>query len=94
MELHRTNARMIREDAKEWEFTCDKCSYLAIYTVHFPWRDCFVLKTIDYGDLQAIHLNDVLRCRKAGEPPNDDESWLTPELRKQIEDIIDKFDWE
>lgn len=96
MTVHHTKAIMITEDGKEWKFTCDECSYLALYTIDSPHRGATTLQQIDAGDPDAIHLNSYYQCNKvaARYRKKKKKSDLPSYLRKQIEDIIDKSEEE
>jgi hypothetical protein len=102
LKVHFTKTEKIeREDGAGWEFTCDECSYRARY-IHFPEHGKQTLEIIDIGDPTARHTNSANQENLAESLPNqasvptiieDEASWLTPELREQIDLILAKFEW-
>ena len=84
---------MVTEDAKEWKFTCDQCSYVALYFIDRPYRRATTSQVIDPGDPSVIHLDNKYRCDKKAarfRKKQKKKSKLPTHLRKQIDDIIDK----
>lgn len=103
LKVHYTiTERIEREDGAGWEFTCRECSYRARY-IHFPEHGKQTLEIIDIGDPTARHTNNAHKEYLAGNSESqgsvpgifdDEASWLTPELRQQIEAILGKFQWD
>jgi hypothetical protein len=92
--------RIQGQDGSGWEFSCKECSYRARY-IHFPEHGKQTLEIIDIGDPMARHTNGdhkdfpPQRNQSSSWVPNlieDEETWLTPDLRAQIEAVLSKFD--
>lgn len=103
LQVHYTITERIQgEGGSGWEFTCKECSYRARY-IHFADHGKQTLEIIDIGDPTARHTNNAHKEFRsndtvdAGLVPNiieDETSWLTPELRGQIESVLAKFVWD
>ena len=89
--IHHTEIFQIMGAAGEgWEFCCNDCGFRARYYL----SDCYQkvkLEIINLGDLYARHLSDSL-----ARPEDQDEyfegGWLTPEIRRTIQRIVEKLD--
>jgi hypothetical protein len=102
LQVHYTiTERIERENGSGWEFTCQQCSYRARY-IHFPEHGKQTLEIIDIGDPTARHTNNAHRefigedLQGQDNLPGileDEDSWLTPELREQIDAILGKLGW-
>ena len=75
-----------------WEIYCSECSYRArlIYYQGYPGSE---LEILDYGDLTVRHRNNHIQesdpwDEYALESSLEEENWLTPELRAQVEAIL------
>ena len=92
---HHTITRKIRsEQQNEWEFECPICGYRVRYIAPLH-SNSSQLEILHIGDAQARHLSDhVQRSGSAAGPTqvmdddHNDEAWLTPELRQQMEDLL------
>lgn len=94
--------RIISPGGSVWEFFCHDCGYQARY-IDMAQHGEQKLEILDVGDPAARHTNNSHELGRVGELGSrgaqerevaDEESWLTPELRKQIEDILAGFDWQ
>jgi hypothetical protein len=102
LQVHYTVTERIEgEKGSGWEFTCKECSYRARY-IHFPDHGRQTLEIIDIGDPTARHTNSAHQVYLDQSSQNgeyehnifeDESSWLTPEIREQIDAILAKFDW-
>ena len=70
------------QNQDSWEFSCPICGYRARYNAH-PRHHTQQLEILQVGDPQARHVSNHLQIRVA-----DDEAWLTPELRQQMEELL------
>ena len=73
-----------------WIFVCPTCGYKARYTTQTS-RNGPQLEILQNGDSHVRHASNHVQVRLA-----DDEAWLTPELRQQMEELlqdVDMGDW-
>lgn len=104
--IHRTITRKVRDGQQAgWEFECPICGYRARYIARFH-ASSPQLEILHIGDTQARHLSDQVQMKWTEHQPvrvmeideNDvDETWLTPQLRQQMEDLlkdVNMDDWE
>jgi hypothetical protein len=101
-QLHYSTASLIGSNNYEgWEFTCPLCAYHARYH-RLTERGEYSLEIIDAGETQVRHVS------AQGEPAGrsdwtipathpggdvDEEAWLTPHIRQQLDLILKKFDY-
>ena len=100
--IHLTVTHIVRDgEQEEWEFVCPICGYRAYYTPN-PKPGRQQLEVLVTGDPQARHTSNgtpqtPLQVQTTGFIEGDsDESWLTPELRQQWEELladVDIDDW-
>jgi len=81
--IHHTITNRSRDN---WEFECPTCGYRARYNPHLR-HQTQQLKILNVGDPQARHISNHVHVRVA-----DDEAWLTPELRQQMEELLKDVD--
>ena len=98
--LHKTETIPIDAQAgNEWELVCYECSFRARYSQDLN-HGANRLEILDIGDPQARHTGnqgsasmypqvDHGRVRRQRD---DDEAWLTPELRQKLSDILQGLD--
>lgn len=103
--IHHTITKRVRHGQQEgWEFECPICGYRARYTTRFQ-SGSPQLEILHIGDAQARHLSDQVQIKWNEARPvqvrdvedDDDETWLTPELRQQMEELlkdVNMGDWE
>jgi hypothetical protein len=85
---HRTQA----EGQDGWEFVCPICGYRARYRSKGSFGTQ-QLEILQIGDPQARHTsNHTSAGPLQTEMGNIDESWLTDEIRQQMEDLLDDVD--
>lgn len=99
---HTTTKKVASAGRVGWEFECPICGYRARYispSASGPQQ----LEILYIGDPQARHMSNQAQ----GQPvkawavavineDDDDEAWLTPELRQQMEELlkdVDMGDW-
>lgn len=98
--IHQTITSRINSDDREgWEFICEDCGYRACYTLDES-SGTNNLQIIDFGNLNARHVSSEINGKNLeatslvptpNETDLDEEYWLTPELRQQIEAILKDF---
>ncbi len=100
LSVHQTTAtKLENEHSSGWEFTCSECSYRARY-LHRHDFDEHTFEILNSGDPGARHTNTPI---DEPSPANwydtgnnldqeVDESWLTPEIRKKLEEIASALD--
>ncbi len=100
--IHHTITRKVHGAQQDgWEFECPICGYRARYITPLQ-SGTSQLEILHIGDAQARHLSDKVQTRWDEARPvqavdNDDEAWLTPELRQQMEALLEDVnmdDWE
>ena len=103
--IHQTVAKRLQAPGQNgWEFVCPTCGYQVRYVVH-NGSGASQLEILQIGDPQVRHAGNHISTRSFVPQPinpiedeNDgDETWLTPELRQQMENLltdIDMGDWE
>ena len=93
--IHHTITSKVRRGQQHgWEFECPICGYRALYIAQL--QACSPqLEILDIGDAQARHLSSQPQIGWGAARPvqvmdidDDDEAWLTPELRQQMEDLL------
>jgi hypothetical protein len=97
--IHRTVTHRIHEYG--WEFVCPTCGYRARFTSP-PTFGRQQLEILNIGDFQARHVSSDWPVRQTSSRPvrvveaemqdDDDEAWLTPELRQQMEELLADVD--
>src|SRR5512134_3719601 len=93
--LHHTITRKVRRGQLDgWEFECPICGYRALYIAQFQ-AGSPQLEILYIGDAQARHRSNQPQMSWGAARPvqvmdvdDDDEAWLTPELRQQMEDLL------
>ena len=98
--LHHTiTNRLQSSDQDVWEFVCPTCGYRAHYFV--PNGDSApYLKIISPGNPKARHTSNCSRSTSVQAQPHviekpveaDNEAWLTPQLRQQMEELLKAVD--
>jgi hypothetical protein len=98
LSIHQTATQRLQvATGHVWEFVCPTCGYRAHYTEDAEeGRQHF--KVVAQGDPQARHTNNPVPIEpfRLGPELYDDEPWLTPELRRQMEELlldVDMDDW-
>jgi hypothetical protein len=101
--VHYTRTKRVQaQNGSGWEFSCRQCSYRVRY-IQLNEHDKRTLEIIDIGDPTARHTNNILKGFVASdlqdrvEQPDqivDEDTWLTKELRQQIDIILGKFTWD
>lgn len=100
--IHYTLTRLVPGTvAHGWEFVCPTCGYQIRYT---PGANpgSYRFEILHLGDTQARHFSRSIQTEPSPvhatpELDADDEAWLTPELRQQMEDLlrdVDMGDWD
>lgn len=98
--LHKTETIPIAAQAgNEWELVCNECSFRARFT-RDPAHGENRLEILSPGDPQARHSGNQGSVRTSPEqafasarlPRDDDEAWLTPELRQKLSEILQGLD--
>lgn len=82
-----------------WEFTCPECGYHAQYYKPAGYKD-FRLEILNAGAPHARHVSSQgdsttgseWAMRPTSQTDEVEEQWLPPHLRRQIEEILKKFD--
>ena len=98
LSIHHTLTTTLQHDANQtsWEFVCPACDHRARYTIHRDeGRQRFEI--LHPGNPQARHSSNHVQIGQFQAADNDQESWLTPELRQQMEDLlsdVDLGDWD
>lgn len=69
----------INPKVQAWDFNCPHCNYRATYVKRNPKLS--ILTIWDVGDLQVRHRNSL-------ESEQKEEMWLTPQIRRQLEDLL------
>lgn len=94
-QIHHTITNRIKGTQQDsWEFVCPICGYQARYTTHTDHND-HQFELLNVGDPQVRHASNHTQATSL-EPSNDDEVWLTPDVRQQMEELlrdIDMGDW-
>jgi hypothetical protein len=92
--VHHTVTSKIQDAAQNgWEFRCPTCGYRARYFAH-PRPGAPQLEILHPGNRQARHLsnstpgNSIPKLGTNVIENEGDESWLTPKLRQQMEDLL------
>jgi hypothetical protein len=93
--IHHTITRKVRRGQQDgWEFECPICGYRALYIPQFQ-AGSPQLEILRIGDAQARHLSNQPQMNRSMARPvqvmdvdDEDEAWLTPELRQQMEDLL------
>jgi hypothetical protein len=73
-----------------WVFVCPTCGYKARYNTESRQNEP-QLEILQIGDPQARHASNHAQVSIT-----DDEAWLTPKLRQQMEELlkdVDMGDW-
>ena len=93
-QTHQTITQIVRDGVHEgWEFVCPICGYRARYMSR-PQPGRQHLEILSIGDPQARHVSrqtpaTQVKVQSIDLTENDiDESWLTPELRRQWEELL------
>jgi hypothetical protein len=93
--IHQTISNRIQgEDGDAWEFACPICAYRVRYIVRHN-DGGQELEILDSGDPRARHIGYHVQAKpieRLVENEDDDESWLTPELRRQMEELLEDVD--
>jgi hypothetical protein len=94
--IHHTITKKVRRGQQDgWEFECPICGYRALYIAQLQ-AGSPQLEILHIGDAQARHLSNQPRTswgmarpvQVMADDDDDDETWLTPELRQQMEDLL------
>ena len=94
--IHQTTTNVIQNtEHGGWEFACPTCGYRARYLT--PAQHEPQLEILNLGDPNARHTSNHVPIRPVEDWPvsaSDDvrEAWLTPELRRQMEDLLTDVD--
>ena len=100
LSVHQTTTTKLETDhSSGWEFTCSECSYRARY-LHRHDLDEHTFEILNSGDPKARHTNSPIDypsptngCHFENNLEQEiDESWLTPEIRKKLEEIVSALD--
>lgn len=94
--LHKTETIPIDAQAgNEWELVCSECSFRARFTQQGANR----LEILDLGNPQARHAGNQGSATTinpdhypAGRRGDNEETWLTPELRQRLSEILQGLD--
>ena len=97
--LHKTETVPIEAQAgKEWELVCNECSFRARFAQDLK-QGANRLEILDLGDPQARHAGNQgsaaptnLDYYPSGRRGSDEETWLTPELRQRLSEILQGLD--
>jgi hypothetical protein len=94
--IHHTITQRTQAEGQDgWEFVCPICGYRARYRSqdNFGTQQFEILQV---GDPQARHTSNHTPVRSVQpwhtEMTNVDESWLTDDVRRQMEDLLDDVD--
>ena len=100
--IHHTITRRVHSAQQDrWEFECPICGYRVRYITQLR-SGTSQLEILHIGDAQARHLSDKVQTSRGEARPvqvmdDEDEAWLTPELRQQMEALLEDVnmgDWE
>lgn len=96
LSVHQTTTNRIWDaEGVCWEFVCLTCGYQARYVAQ-PTNGSQQFEILSVGDPQARHTGNHVHVTPTvswPEPaPDGDESWLTPELRRQMEELLRDID--
>lgn len=93
-QIHHTITNRIGNTQQDsWEFVCPHCGYRARYTEYADHQG-HQFELLNVGDPQVRHASNHTQ-RTSFEPLNDD-AWLTPDVRQQMEELlkdVDMGDW-
>ena len=98
--LHKTETIPIDAQAgEEWELVCYECGFRARYKQDRK-NGANRLEILDFGDTQARHAGNQQAAPghfphnhgSAMRQPDNEEAWLTPELRQKLSEILQGLD--
>ena len=98
--LHKTETIPIdAQTGNEWELVCYECNFRARFTQDLN-QGANRLEILDIGDTQARHSGNQgsatvlpqLDYGSGRRQRDDEEGWLTPELRQQLSEILQGLD--
>ena len=97
--LHKTETIPIEAQAgNEWELICNECSFRARFSQDLK-QGANRLEILDLGDSQARHAGNQGSAATinpdpypAGRRGDHEETWLTPELRQRLSEILQGLD--
>ena len=97
--IHHTHVnRISNSESDTWEFVCPTCGYQARYHTQNGQKSR-QFQVLHIGEPQARHISSHERSGSPGggsvkvvAGDDDVETWLTPELRQQLADILENVD--